>query len=113
MEKCGDDQPNEPVLATLQAYRRQGYTILLVTGRFEAYRDATVEWLMRHRLEWGALFMRADGDYRKDAEVKRELYKCHIAPHYDVMLSLDDRNQSVECWRALGVPCFQVAPGDF
>jgi len=25
----------------------------------------------------------------------------------------DDRDQVVEMWRANGIPCFQVAPGNF
>jgi hypothetical protein len=26
---------------------------------------------------------------------------------------LDDRNQVVDMWRSIGLPCFQVAPGNF
>src|SRR5260221_225045 len=113
MEKCEHDTLNRPVYLMLEACRLAGYRIILVSGRFERVREMTVEWLMRHRVEWAALHLRADGDYRKDAIVKQEVYERDIKPHYDVVLSLDDRNQSVECWRSLGIPCFQVAPGDF
>ncbi len=113
MEKCGDDLLNGPVSETVDALNRRGWQVLLVTGRFEQFRSQTEEWLFKHKVRFHALWMRADGDFRKDAIVKRELYEREIAPHYDVLLALDDRNQSVQCWRDLGLTCFQVAPGDF
>lgn len=113
MEKCDTDLINLPVSLTLRAFHKAGTQIIFVTGRFEEHREKTCDWLRRYGPPYRALYMRADGDYRKDAEVKTEIYRQHIEPHYDVLLSLDDRNQSVECWRSLGVPCFQVAPGDF
>lgn len=113
MERCGDDLISLPVDITLQAFAELKYALVLVTGRFEQYRPQTETWLARHGIAYDALFMRSDGDYRKDADVKRELYAAKIEPQYNVLLALDDRNQSVACWRELGVPCFQVAPGDF
>jgi len=114
MERCGTDMMNVPVERLLRILHDKGQMILLVSGRFEQYRPQTETWLRAHGLHWyDALYLRADGDYRKDTEIKRELYEQRIKPYYDVWLSLDDRNQSVECWRALDIPCFQVAPGDF
>ena len=112
-EKCGDDLLNEPVLKVVLALWNEGYAVLLVSGRFERVRSLTVEWLARHQVPYQGLFLRADGDYRKDAIVKPELYEAEIAPHYEVVLALDDRDQSVQCWRDLGLVCFQVAPGNF
>ena len=34
-------------------------------------------------------------------------------PRERVLCAYDDRDKVVAAWRAAGVPCFQVAPGDF
>src|SRR5258708_8494069 len=107
-ERLGTDTPSRPVVATLEAFKRDGYEIVLVSGRFEQYRAMTVDWLQRHRIKHDALYLRPDGDYRKDAEIKPELFHERIEQQYDVVLALDDRNQSVACWRSLGIACFQV-----
>jgi hypothetical protein len=31
----------------------------------------------------------------------------------DVLMTVDDRQKVVDMWRAEGLTCFQVAPGDF
>lgn len=113
MERCGEDQLCPAVAATVRAMKRSGYKTLIVTGRFEQYRPQTEAWLHSHHIFHWQLFMRADGDYRKDYDVKTELYHAAIEPSYNVLYALDDRDQSVACWRALGIPCFQVAPGNF
>ena len=59
------------------------------------------------------LFMREADDYRKDDEVKRDMFKEHVEENYFIHYVLDDRNQVVDMWRKLDLTCFQVAPGDF
>jgi hypothetical protein len=50
---------------------------------------------------------------RKDSVVKQELFDEHIRDIYDVVAVYDDRQQVVDMWRAMGIDCFQVAPGNF
>ncbi len=57
--------------------------------------------------------MRQEGDTRKDVLVKQEIYEREIKGRYNVLFVLDDRQQVVDGWRALGLTVFQVAPGDF
>ena len=57
--------------------------------------------------------MRPKGDNRPDTEVKREIYEREIRDKYNVLLVIDDRNSVVQQWREMGLPCFQVAEGDF
>jgi hypothetical protein len=57
--------------------------------------------------------MRKTDDFRKDSIIKEEIYQNEIEGKYNVLCVLDDRNQVVEFWRAKGLVCFQVAPGDF
>lgn len=57
--------------------------------------------------------MRPDGDHRPDYVIKREIYEREIKDKYDVIGVFEDRQRCVDMWRALGLTCFQVAPGDY
>ena len=57
--------------------------------------------------------MRPEGDFRKDAVVKLELFDEHVREHFDVKGVVDDRDAVVAMWRSLGLMCMQVAPGNF
>lgn len=45
------------------------------------------------------------------AEVK--LFDRHVRDRWDIRRVYDDRNQVVAMWRSIGLPCLQVADGDF
>jgi hypothetical protein len=95
------------------ATKREDRAVVLVSGRQEKDRPPTERWLRRHGIVHDALRMRATGDTRSDAIVKRELYERHIRGRYNVVLVIDDRQRVVDMWRSLGFQCWQVAPGDF
>lgn len=111
--RVNEDKPNEPVIATVRALFNAGYYILFVSGRTSGCRDATVHWLHEHVVPYFSLYMRAEGDMRKDSIVKQELFDQHIRDAYDVECVLDDRNQVVKMWRSLGLTVLQVAEGNF
>jgi predicted kinase len=109
-----EDRPNLPVITVIRAMAAAGNEVVFLSGRTDACRDATFEWLREHlRIPFQGLYMRAAGDFRKDAVVKRELFDRHIRDRYDVTCVLDDRDQVVAAWRELGLTCLQVAPGNF
>ena len=114
-EKCGDDLPNPMVVALAETYHEQGYEIVVCSGRegTAQCRADTKDWLNRNHINYSNLFMRKEGDMRKDAIVKREILENDIVPQYFVVLAVDDRNQVVDGWRDAGVECWQVAPGAF
>lgn len=107
------DLVNEAVRLSLVAYRALGWQVILTSGRTDGCYDATAQWLKEHQIHHTALFMRKTGDRRKDAVIKHEIFWEHIAHRWDVKVVLDDRNQVVNMWRAIALPTFQVAPGDF
>lgn len=107
-----EDAPNHVVIDLLRRYDKT-HSIIIVSGRSEECRIATQAWLVLNNVPYDHLYMRPAGDFRKDAEVKREIFDEKIVERYDVAFCLDDRNQSVEFWRSLRLTCFQVAPGDF
>lgn len=107
------DQLARHVWRLICLYAQQDYQILYCSGREEKDREPTQRFLDQHGCPDGPLLMRATGDHRKDALVKRELFDARIRGKYRVEFVLDDRDQVVAMWRALGLACFQVAPGGF
>lgn len=116
-EQCMNDLLNRPVAALVLNYAKLGYFILFTSGRSATYRGKTRLWLDNNGFypysqpNW--LFMRATGDTRNDAVVKRDIYEREIAGKYNVLFCLDDRSRVVDLWRSLGLTCLQVAEGDF
>ena len=85
-----------------------------VSGRMDSCRMETLAWLKKHNFPEGRLYMRAEGDYRPDFEVKEEILDrdLKLTPD-DVLCVLDDRDQVVRMWRRRGVRVLQGANGDF
>lgn len=108
------DLPNKPVIETVIAHNKMGNHIIFCSGREDKYRPETERFIQKHckGLPYD-LFMRKTDDFRKDAIVKEEIYQGEIEGKYNVLCVLDDRDQVVEFWRAKGLTCFQVAPGNF
>lgn len=109
---CTDDAPIPVAIEILQNLDRVDYhSIAFFTGRPERTRVVTVAWLLKHcgpSAAANVVYMRADGDRRDDSVVKAE-YLDYFRPD----LIFDDRTRVVEMWRSLGIPCFQVAAGNF
>lgn len=111
-EKVGQDEVNEPVAKMLRNFIRTA-ALIVVSGRDEVCRFETESWLTRNNLPFDYLYMRPQNDMRKDAIIKEEIYRQHIEGKYNVLAVFDDRNQTVQKWRELGLACFQVADGNF
>jgi|WetSurSiteA1Bulk_404760.scaffolds.fasta_scaffold00048_31 predicted kinase len=109
---CEDDPPNTPVLELVHTLQEK-YKIVVVSGRDNKYYQPTSFWLSKNNIKFDNLFLRDNGDTDKDCIVKRNIYFKHIYENYRVVFVLDDRNQTVEGWRELGLPCFQVREGNF
>lgn len=125
---CVDDEPNMPVIRTLHALRQAGAEIWIWSGRSDEVRSQTVEWLCKHNcFGWPAntlpawpfgaterFRMRKAGDHQMDVTLKRGWLAEIEPPEYARLTAVfDDRASVVQMWRDAGVPCFQVAPGDF
>jgi predicted kinase len=108
-----EDRPNLPVISVVRALAEQEYWVVFVSGRTAGCRAATERWLAEHVGVQFDLYMRAEGDTRKDSIVKREIFDEHIRDQYDVTCVIDDRNQVVSMWRSLGLTVLQCAEGDF
>lgn len=61
----------------------------------------------------GRLRMRREGDYTADDKLKSDWLEDVRSNGRDLDVVYDDRQKVVDMWSREGVPCFQVAPGDF
>ena len=108
---CDQDEVNEPIA---MLFRQLAFVnvMKIVTGRRESCRGKTLKWLSRNfiQIDTSNLHMRSDGDHRHDTLVKPELVKDFIR---QIDMVFEDRNSMVAKWRELGIPCCQVADGDF
>ena len=120
---CGDDEPymdNIEILQSLVLGMGNGCNVCgaverefyFFSGRNEAVRSETIEWLKRHvpiTEDWHwELYMRSEGDRRPDTTVKYEMmYELKIMPE-DVLCILDDRQAVVDMWRENGFRVMQV-----
>lgn len=105
-----------PIVHAVQLARdlcRAGTAIVYVSGRSDQCRGETTQWLANHHLPAGPLYMRKAGDHRDDDVIKIELLAQLRADGFDPIMAFDDRTRVVNAWRAAGIPCAQVAPGDF
>lgn len=108
------DLPNFPVINVVNTLAATVDNLILVSGRDEQFRPETVEWLRGTTLRTpDALLMRPSHNHDHDYVVKRNLYDRYIRDKYAVVAVFDDRDQTVDEWRQLGLPTFQVADGGF
>ena len=113
-DRVGSDLPNPAVITAVRAMHAAGNAIIFCSGRDAVCRPETEAWLELYvGVRYEALFMRPEGDGRKDAVVKREIFDRQIRDNWRIVGVFDDRQQVVRMWRALGLTVFQVAEGDF
>jgi hypothetical protein len=113
--KVSTDKVIEPVAAVLRALTAYHYPIIFVSGRTEGCREETKTWI-RDNIFNGqnrhiALYMRAKGDSRNDAIVKKEIYDNHILPTANIVGVFDDRMRVCRMLYENNIFCFNVNQG--
>lgn len=110
-----EDTVNENVADLLRMVRlvHPDWMILTVSGRDGVCSELTQEWLSENKLSSDRHYQRKAGDQRRDSEVKQEIFWEHIAPNFNVLYAVDDRQQVVDMWDMLGVEVWQVQQNDF
>lgn len=112
------DKPKEDVVAMCEILWEH-YDLLLCSGRNEANRAATLQWLTDKKLVqyFTHMVLRPDGNHSPDHELKIKLVEEFFGDHEtalnEVFLVLDDRDKVVEAWRNAGYNCWQVAAGSY
>lgn len=111
MEK---DSPNWPVV-NMAVLLNAGVAnrVIMVSARNERHREVTERQMEAVGLGNCFLFLRADDDFRSDDQFKLDVLNELRSQDMTPDLVFDDRNRVVDMWRSEGIPCFQVAEGDF
>lgn len=102
-------KPVYDVLSGLDRKRR--LSLLVVSGRKESDRKITENWLMKNGISPTVCYFRKDGDYRPDADVKRELLQKIREDGYNPTIVFDDRLSVCRMWAEEGLFCFCVNQG--
>jgi predicted kinase len=103
-DKVGGDSVKELIKGMAVGYDAQGYVILCVSGRDGVCYDLTKEWLEENDIPHWYLFMRGEGDMRKDTIIKEEIFWDKIADNYNVVGVVDDRPSVVRMWHEIKIP---------
>ena len=117
--ECEYDKLNYPVFNVLRMYQKDGYKIIICSGRSEEYVEQTDNWLKKNGIAPDLFIMRdpeakdENGQRIPDDELKQKMYMEQIHEKYNVEVVYDDRQKVVDMWRDLGLTCFQVADGRF
>ena len=108
------DKPNMPVVKMAQLFAKDGFNIVIFSGRSDKTIFTTRSWLSNNRIPFHKLVMRPHKtmNFIPDDILKKDMLDKHLDID-DVFLVVDDRQKVVDMWRNLGLTVFQVAPGDF
>ena len=111
---CVRDMPIPATVDTFINLKRAGAEIYIFTGRSEQVRKQTETWLFLNNLHPDLLMMRPEKNFKKDFILKAEWYdRLPPLDKEDLIAVFEDRQQAVDMWRAKGITCYQVAPGNF
>jgi len=112
---CPADSLIQDVANTVRTLSDAGCSIIYVTGRSDAIRAQTAQWIADNFLPDGPIYMRKAGDHRHDNIVKSELldHLLDSVRRDDILGAFEDRKQVVDMYRQRGLTVFQVADGNF
>ncbi len=99
--------PFPEVVQLLQKFRDDGHLVLVVSAREARWAFLTALWLDEHAIAYDEMFLRANGDYRPDAVIKREIAE-RITRRFRPRLAIDDRDEIIQVWRSCNIPTAKV-----
>lgn len=111
-----EDAVIEHIAELVRLLHAAGYKIVVMSGRTDGCKAESERWLQDNNIPYDDIFMRRteEDKGRKDNLVKHDLFWANVAPKYNVVFALDDRQQVVDFTRdVLKIPVLQVAPGNF
>ena len=106
------DEPNSSVIELAKMYKRDGYEIVIVSGRSDRTKKATERWLEKYGILYDRMIMRKRKNFTPDNELKERWLEKYL-DRDDIRVVVDDRQRVVDMWRRNGLDVFQVANGNF
>ena len=101
------DEPNHAMVHLTNKYKKDGFEVVILTGRPESTEDVTINWLNKHDIQYDKLYMRSKEDYSiKAVEYKKKIYQTEIID--DVFCAYDDDEDIIQLWNSLNITAFKV-----
>ena len=91
--------PRESVVDLSRVLWEAGVRIVIVTSRYEMFRDETVAWLKHNNVYYDELYMRKNVDDRPHHLVKRDILALLKIQGYKILLAVDDNPEIVKLWQ--------------
>jgi phosphoglycolate phosphatase-like HAD superfamily hydrolase len=107
VELVKKDKPFYPMIDLAKKYKKDGFEVIILTGRPESIEKATEDWLKKYEIEYDQLIMRNRSSYFLKAPIyKKKVYETIIKS--DVFCAYDDEEEIIQMWNRLGIPAFKV-----
>lgn len=97
-KRVGEDRVIVPTKTIVNSFANMGHTVILFSGRDSICRRETEKWLQDNDVLYDALWMRPNGDSRKDSIIKKELFEKYVRGKHYVDFVIDDRKQVKRMW---------------
>ena len=105
--KVGEDKPIQPIIDLLHLFQKDGYKIIVFSGRDSVCMRETELWLEKNEIFQDLLFMRTERDNSPDYMVKENFYGM-VKGDFDIRYVVDDRLQVCKLWHRLGLTLLRV-----
>lgn len=108
------DTPLQHTIDIVKVLQEAGYKVVVLSGREETCKEATVKAFEDVGITPDAVFMRPEGSNIPDDQLKYDIYRQEVEPHFDIKFAFDDRDKVVKMLRTkLNIPTYQVNYGAF
>lgn len=101
--KVSSDVWDEDVLRIIRSYLKEGFMLIICSGRENSCEKETREWLDQKLKDKYKLHMRVAGDRRPDDIVKEEIFWNEIDPYHNIYAVIDDRPKVIRMWFRIGI----------
>lgn len=108
-DKAMVDDPVHPEMVKLFNSVPDGVARAVVTGRRESARPYLEQWLAANDISPDVVLMRADGDRRKNAQMKSDALDELLGTYDGVLYAVDDNPKTIKMYRERGVLVMDAA----
>lgn len=101
-DKVHLDSPRKEIILMVKGLILEGYEPIFLSGRDSVCMQDTYDWIDKYFPELSGqfcLFMRTQGDSRKDTVIKKELFDKYVDHKYNVKVVIDDRKSVCRMWQ--------------
>lgn len=109
---CSDDEPIMATVTLMHVFRRNGWDIVIISGRDECAFDLTYEWLRKHMIPFDHFILRApgrSGEHNHSIKVE-QVQRLRQEGTYDIQYFVDDWPPVKPAMEEIGIPTLIVQP---